>query len=83
MAPVHPGLTPYVRPVSQAARNSRTTKNALRRTAPWTPQEDIELAQASTDDELEAFALRWSRTFNAVAQRRRWPRVQRTGTGWI
>lgn len=72
-----------MRPPSQLTRNARTSGAACRRTSPWTPEEDVELATCATDDELEAFALRWSRTFNAVMQRRRWPRVQRTGTGWV
>lgn len=79
----HHSPEPYVRPPTQATRHARTVETAQRRTAPWTPEEDAELAQESTDDEIEAFAVRWSRTFNAVAQRRRRPRTQRVGTGWV
>ncbi|WP_205709255.1 hypothetical protein [Kineococcus siccus] len=52
--------------------------------------EDEELTACVTADDLEAFALRWSRTFRAVEQRRRRPRTavtptggMATGTGWV
>jgi hypothetical protein len=73
---------------SQAVRHADTAAVATRRTAPWTPVEDEELAACVSADDLEAFALRWSRTFRAVEQRRRRPRPTPhagipTGTGWI
>jgi hypothetical protein len=73
---------------SQAQRHADTAAVATRRTAPWSPTEDEELAACISADDLEAFALRWSRTFRAVEQRRRRPRPSpstgvRTGTGWV
>jgi hypothetical protein len=60
---------------------------ATRHGLPWTAGEDAELATCVTDDDLEAFALRWQRRFVSVEQRRRRPRaassVVRTGTGWV
>jgi len=69
---------------SQATRHARTQPSAHRRSAPWSAEEDTELAACSDDDQLEAFAVRWSRTFCAVEQRRR-PRstTVRTGNGWF
>lgn len=74
-----------MRPPSQATQHTRTLLTARRRTAPWTTEEDVKLAVCMTDDDLEAFAVRWSRTFRAVEQRRRRPRAggARTATGWI
>lgn len=70
---------------SQALRHAHTAATATRRTAPWTMLEDEELAACVSADDLETFALRWSRTFRAVEQRRRCPRRTSTpiGTGWI
>jgi hypothetical protein len=59
---------------SQALRHADTAAVATRRSAPWTPVEDEELAACVSADDLEAFALRWLRTFRAVEQRRRRPR---------
>lgn len=73
---------------SQALRHADTAAVATRRSAPWSAAEDEELAACVSADDLEAFALRWSRTFRAVEQRRRRPRPSPsagvpTGTGWI
>jgi len=74
-----------VRPPSQATRHARTAATAHRRHAPWTTEEDVELVACSDDDQLEAFAVRWSRTFRAVEQRRRRPlsTARRSGNGWF
>lgn len=74
-----------MRPPSQATRHARTLETALRRTAPWTVEEDAELTCCRSDDDLEAFSVRWSRTFRAVEQRRKRPRLttQRSGNGWF
>lgn len=71
-----------VRPMSQATRHARTAGAALQGTAPWTPEEDVELVRCDADDEREALVLRSSRAFHAVLQRRPWSRVQPSGTGW-
>ena len=70
---------------SQGLRHAHTAATATRRTAAWTALEDEELAACVTANDLEAFALRWSRTFRAVEQRRRRPRRTSTptGTGWV
>ncbi|ABS06053.1 hypothetical protein [Kineococcus radiotolerans] len=86
--PSVPGYRPHRSHRSQAQRHEHTAAVAMRRTAPWTPLEDEELAACVSADDLEAFALRWSRTFRAVEQRRRRPRpprnaAVRTGTGWV
>ena len=83
--PSVPGYRPHR---SQAQRHADTAATATRRTTPWSPVEDEELAACVSADDLEAFALRWSRTFRAVEQRRRRPRpprnaAVRTGTGWV
>lgn len=83
--PSVPGSRPHR---SQAQRHEHTAATATRRTAPWTAIEDQELAGCVSADDLEAFALRWSRTFRAVEQRRRRPRPPRSaavriGTGWV
>jgi len=46
---------------------------AWRRLEPWTPEEDEQLTACDTADDLEAFAVRWGRTFAACEQRRRRP----------
>jgi len=46
---------------------------AWRRHEPWSAQEDQQLAACDTADDLEAFAVRWARTFAACEQRRRRP----------
>jgi len=48
-------------------------------------EEDAELAACHDDQALGDFALRWSRGFRAVEQRRRQPRstTRRTGVGWF
>nr|WP_240894909.1 hypothetical protein [Kineococcus siccus] len=73
------------RPLSQASRHARTAAYAHRSSAPWTLEEDAELAACHDDQALEDFALRWSRGFRAVEQRRRRPRstIKRTGNGWL
>jgi hypothetical protein len=81
----HQGHRPHR---SQVQRHADTAALATRRTAPWSPAEDEELVACVTADDLEAFALRWSRTFRAVEQRRRRPRPTPnagipTGTGWV
>jgi hypothetical protein len=89
--PLQQGLELAHRPHrSHALRHANTAALATRRTAPWTAVEAEELAACVSADDLEAFALRWSRTFRAVEQRRRRPRtaatatsVVATGTGWV
>jgi hypothetical protein len=73
------------RGTSHKARQSRTQAGSSRRGAPWTAQEDAELAACPSDDALEAFAVRHGRTFASVEQRRKRPRTAaaRSGTGWI
>lgn len=44
---------------SQTERHARTAASATRRSVPWTPLEDEELAACVSADDLEAFALRW------------------------
>jgi len=71
---------------TQRARQARTTPTATRHGLPWTEAEDTELAACVSNDDLEAFALRWGRRFVSVEQRRRRPlpaASRRTGTGWI
>jgi len=46
---------------------------ARRRHAPWSGEEDRLLLACKTPDDLEAFALRWGRTFAACEQRRHHP----------
>jgi len=60
-------------PTSQKARQWRTGMAAWRRLEPWTPEEDEQLTACDTADDLEAFAVRWGRTFAACEQRRRRP----------
>ncbi|WP_432563985.1 hypothetical protein [Kineococcus sp. SYSU DK003] len=83
--PSGPSVQGYRPRRSQAQRHADTAAAATRRTAPWTLVEDEELSACASADDLEAFALRWSRTFRAVEQRRRRPRrvTVRTGTGWV
>lgn len=72
------------RATSQRTRQDRTTATASRHGQPWTEAEDADLAGCVTDNDLEAFALRWGRRFFSVEQRRRRPRGRTTaGTGWI
>jgi len=82
--PIEPPLG-AARPPSQATRHAHTVASAHRRHAPWSAEEDVELAACSDNDQLEAFAVRWSRTFRAVEQRRRRPlsTARRTGNGWF
>jgi hypothetical protein len=76
---------------SQRTRQARTIPTARRHGQPWTEAEDQDLATCTTDDDLEAFALRWGRRFASVEQRCRRPRTSPstmctgtgTGTGWI
>jgi len=71
---------------TQRARQARTLATAARHGQPWTEAEDTELAACVSDDDLEAFALRWGRRFLSVEQRRRRPvpaASRRTGTRWI
>lgn len=80
-------LSPVTPSTAHAARQQRTAAAVSRGREPWSTPEDAELIRLITDDELEDFALRTGRTFNAVVQRQRRPRptagVQRTGTGWV
>ncbi len=48
---------------SQRARQVRTTVTAARHGQSWTAAEDAELAACSSNNDLEAFALRWGRRF--------------------
>lgn len=59
---------------SHKARQWRTLMAAWRRQEPWSPEEDQLLAVCDTADDLEAFAVRWGRTFAACEQRQRRPK---------
>ncbi|WP_432548629.1 hypothetical protein [Kineococcus sp. SYSU DK004] len=60
---------------SQRTRQERTAAAATRHGLAWTAAEDAELAVCVSDEDLEAFALRWGRRFASVEQRRRRPRT--------
>lgn len=60
--------------MSQKARQWRTSMAAWRRQEPWSLEEDDQLAGCDTAEKLEAFAVRWGRTFSACEQRRRRPK---------
>jgi len=85
----HPQMSTTPTPgaaTSQRARQARTVVGAARHGQPWTEAEDTALAACLSDDDLEAFALRWGRRFLSVEQRHRRPlpvSSRRTGTGWI
>ena len=71
-------LPPNGSTTSAVAQQHRTAMQAWRRREPWSAEEVAQLALCDDADALEAFARRWGRTYAAVEQRRKRPRMTAT-----